>query len=188
MTIGTPTSIALDGRDAMLAVAMNGEPLPFEHGFPVRMLVPGLYGYESATKWIVDIELTTLAAADAYWVERGWAQVAPIKTASRIDTPRNGEQVPRGSVTVAGVAWAQHRGVDAVELSVDGGPWTGATLAAEDSVDTWRQWIWTWQASAGDHALRVRAIDGDGNLQTGASARPFPSGATGWDEVMVTVV
>jgi DMSO/TMAO reductase YedYZ molybdopterin-dependent catalytic subunit len=187
MTIGTSTDIALDGRDAMLAVAMNGEPLPFEHGFPVRMLVPGLYGYESATKWIVDMELTALAAADAYWVQRGWAQVAPVKTASRIDTPRDGAQVARGPVTAAGVAWAQHRGISAVEVSVDGGPWTKVRLAAEDSIDTWRQWVWTWPATSGEHVLRVRAVDGDGNVQPGTPARPFPSGATGWDEVSVSV-
>ena len=187
MTIGTPTATALDGRDAMLAIGMNGEPLPFEHGFPVRMLVPGLYGYESAIKWIVDIELTTLAAAHAYWVERGWAQVASIKTASRIDTPGSGAQVAPGDVTVAGVAWAQHRGISGVEVSVDGGSWMEAKLSAEDSVDTWRQWIWVWRATGGDHVLRVRAIDGDGNVQPGASSPPFPSGATGWDETAVTV-
>jgi DMSO/TMAO reductase YedYZ molybdopterin-dependent catalytic subunit len=187
MTIGTPTATALDGRDSMLAVAMNGRPLPFEHGFPVRMLVPGLYGYESATKWIVDIELTTLAAAEAYWVERGWAQVAPIKTASRIDTPRNNATMQRGSITVAGVAWAQHRGIRRVEISIDGATWSEATLAAEDTVDTWRQWSWSWDATPGSHVIRVRATDGAGDVQTGASARPFPSGATGWDEVNVIV-
>jgi DMSO/TMAO reductase YedYZ molybdopterin-dependent catalytic subunit len=187
MTIGTPTATALDGRDSMLAVAMNGQPLPFEHGFPVRMLVPGLYGYVSATKWIVDIELTTLAAAEAYWVERGWAQVAPVKTASRIDAPRDNATVQRGSITVAGVAWAQHRGIRRVEISTDGGAWSEATLAAEDTVDTWRQWTWPWDATPGAHVIRARATDGAGEVQTGASARPFPSGATGWDEVNVTV-
>jgi DMSO/TMAO reductase YedYZ molybdopterin-dependent catalytic subunit len=188
MTIGTPTATALDGRDAMLAIAMNGQPLPFEHGFPVRMLVPGLYGYESATKWLVDIELTTLAADDAYWVQRGWAQVAPIKTASRIDTPQRNARVARGVIVVAGVAWAQHRGIRRVEVSVDDGPWLQATLAAEDSIDTWRQWTWSWQATPGEHLLRVRATDGAGELQTGSAAPPFPSGATGWDEANVTVV
>ena len=188
MTIGTPTATALDGRDAMLAIAMNGQPLPFEHGFPVRMLVPGLYGYESATKWLVDIELTSLAADDAYWVQRGWAQVAPIKTASRIDTPQRNARVARGVVVVAGVAWAQHRGIRRVEVSVDDGPWFQVTLAAEDSIDTWRQWTWSWQATPGEHVLRVRATDGAGEVQTGSAAPPFPSGATGWDEATITVV
>ena len=187
MTIGTPTATALDGRDAMLAVGMNGQPLPFEHGFPVRMLVPGLYGYESATKWIIDIELTTFAADEAYWVQRGWARVAPIKTASRIDTPAANASVGPGPVVVAGVAWAQHRGIRGVEVRVDDGPWSEATLAREDSVDTWRQWMWTWQATPGDHVLHVRATDGNGQLQTGAPAPPFPSGATGWDAVSITV-
>jgi DMSO/TMAO reductase YedYZ molybdopterin-dependent catalytic subunit len=186
MTIGTPTAVALDGRDAMLAVAMNGQPLPFEHGFPVRMLVPGLYGYESATKWIVDIELTTLEAFHAYWVQRGWAQVAGLQTASRIDTPDRGARVAAGPVTVAGVAWAQHRGIDRVEVSVDGGAWNEATLSAEDSIDTWRQWTWRWNATAGDHVLSVRATDGNGDVQPGMHAPPFPSGSRGWDEVDVS--
>ena len=186
MTIGTPTAIALDGRDAMLAVAMNGEPLPFEHGFPVRMLVPGLYGYESATKWLVDLELTTLAAFQAYWIERGWAQIAPIQTASRIDTPRSGS-LKAGVVTVAGVAWAQHRGISRVEVRVDGGAWTPVELATENTPDTWRQWKWQWSAARGDHTLEVRATDAMGRAQTGEHAPPFPSGSTGWDRVDVTV-
>ena len=187
MTIGTPTAVALDGRDSMLAVAMNGQPLPFEHGFPVRMLVPGLYGYESATKWVVDIELTTLSAYDAYWVRRGWAQVAPIKTASRIDTPRDAAAVGEGVVPVAGVAWAQHRGVRRVEVRVDGGPWNEATLATTDTVDTWRQWVWRWQAAAGQHSLEVRATDGTGAIQTQQPASPFPNGSSGWHRIVVTV-
>jgi DMSO/TMAO reductase YedYZ molybdopterin-dependent catalytic subunit len=187
MTIGTPTAIALDGRDSMLAVAMNGEPLPLEHGFPVRMLVPGLYGYESATKWVVDLELTTFAAYDAYWVQRGWAQVAEIQTMSRIDRPREGGSVRAGTVPVAGVAWAQHRGIERVEVRVDGGPWNEAELSALDTIDTWRQWVWSWEASAGDHVLEARATDETGAVQTSSEAQPFPSGATGWHRVRVSV-
>jgi DMSO/TMAO reductase YedYZ molybdopterin-dependent catalytic subunit len=186
-TVGTPTALATDGRDAMLAVAMNGEPLPLEHGFPVRMIVPGLYGYVSATKWIVDIELSTFAAFDAYWVQRGWAQQAPIKTESRIDTPRDGARVPAGQVAVAGVAWAQHRGVDRVEVRVDDGPWQAAELAQEDTVDTWRQWVFRWDAPAGGHTLSVRATDGGGTLQVERPAEPFPDGATGDHTIVVTV-
>ena len=187
MTIGTPTAIALDGRDAMLAVAMNGQPLPFEHGFPVRMLVPGLYGYESGTKWVEDLELTTLEAFDAYWVRRGWAQQVAVKTSSRIDTPRDKANLRSGTIPVAGVAWAQHRGIERVEVRVDGGPWNEATLATQDTIDTWRQWMWPWEATAGNHTLMVRATDPTGAVQTGLSASPFPSGATGWHTIEVTV-
>jgi DMSO/TMAO reductase YedYZ molybdopterin-dependent catalytic subunit len=187
MTIGTPTQVALDGRDSMLAIAMNGQPLPFEHGFPVRMLVPGLYGYESATKWLVDIELTTLEAFKAYWVQRGWAQQVPVKTSSRIDVPTDGSALKGGRVTVAGIAWAQHRGISRVEVRVDQGPWMSATLAREDNPDTWRQWALTWNASPGPHVVEVRATDGTGSTQTGAQTQPFPSGSTGWDQVRVSV-
>lgn len=187
MTIGTPTAIAMDGRDSMLAVAMNGQPLPFEHGFPVRMLVPGLYGYESATKWIVDIELTTLEAFDAYWVKRGWIQQVPVKTSSRIDTPSNKSKVPAGPVMVAGVAWAQDRGIGKVEVQVDRGTWSPGTLGAQDTIDTWRQWQWQWDATAGSHTLSVRATDDTGMLQIGKDAPPFPSGATGWHTIEVQV-
>jgi len=187
MTIGTPTELALDGRDSMLAIAMNGEPLPFEHGFPVRLLVPGLYGYESATKWLVDIELTTLTAFAAYWVQRGWAQVAPIQTMSRIDTPNASTHLRAGVVKVAGVAWAQHRGISRVEVRVDDGPWNEATLSAQDSIDTWRQWTWSWNAAPGPHLLAVRATDDAGAVQTGRWHAPFPSGATGWHQIAVTV-
>jgi DMSO/TMAO reductase YedYZ molybdopterin-dependent catalytic subunit len=184
-TIGTPTSIATDGRDAMLAVAMNGEPLPVDHGFPVRMIVPGLYGYNGAMKWIVDIELTTFDAYDAYWVERGWVREAPIETMARIDTPRGSVAARR--VAVAGVAWAQHRGISAVEVRVDGGPWSPARLAAADTIDTWRQWVWDWDTKPGRHTLEARATDGDGAVQTGEPSPPFPDGATGWHAVTVTV-
>jgi molybdopterin-dependent oxidoreductase-like protein protein len=141
-TVGTPTTVVMDGRDAMLAVGMNGEALPLAHGFPVRMLVPGLYGYVSATKWLVDIELTTFDAFDPYWIARGWAERAPIKTMSRIDTPTSFLEVDAGEVPVAGVAWAQHTGIGGVEVQVDDLPWATAELAGEDSLDTWRQWVY----------------------------------------------
>ena len=172
----------------MLAVAMNGEPLPLAHGFPVRMIVPGLYGYVSATKWLVDIELTTFEAFDAYWVRRGWSQQAPIKTESRIDTPRSGATVQPGVVQVAGVAWAQHRGIEAVQVRVDDGPWSAARLAAADTVDTWRQWVYPWAAMSGRHSLSVRATDGTGAVQTPLEAEPVPNGASGDHTISVTVV
>ena len=186
-TVGTPASVALDGRDAMLAVGMNGAPLPLEHGFPVRMVIPGLYGYESACKWIVDIELTTFEAFSPYWVRRGWAQQVLIKTESRIDTPKDGATLVAGTVPVAGIAWAQHRGISKVEVSVDGGAWTRATLADEDTQDTWRQWSYRWNASSGSHTVAVRATDGTGAVQTPAEAAPFPSGATGDHTIAVEV-
>ena len=186
-TIGTPTAVVLDGRDAMLAVAMNGEPLPLTHGFPVRMLVPGLYGYVSATKWLVDLELTSFGDFDPYWVRRGWARQAPVKTMSRIDTPRPLARLAAGQVAVAGVAWAQHRGIRRVEVRADGGPWRPARLAAEHSADTWRQWVWPWEATPGRHTLEVRATDGTGATQPEDRAPPFPDGATGWHSVVVTV-
>ncbi|MGW9115656.1 sulfite oxidase [Streptomyces sp. NPDC055663] len=187
MTLGTPVEEVMDGRDAMLALGMNGEPLPFEHGFPVRMLVPGLYGYVSACKWIEDIELTTFDAYDPYWVKRGWARKAPIKTQSRIDTPKPFARPKAGPVMVAGVAWAQHRGIDKVEVRVDDGPWQEARLAAEDSRDTWRQWSFSWLAPKGGHTLTVRATDRTGLLQTERRARTIPDGASGWHSVVVTV-
>jgi DMSO/TMAO reductase YedYZ molybdopterin-dependent catalytic subunit len=187
MTISTPTGVVMDGRDAILAVGMNGEPLPAEHGFPVRMVVPGLYGYVSATKWVVDLELTRFADAEAYWTERGWAEKAPVKTMSRIDTPRPFSRLSPGRVAVGGVAWAQHRGVDRVEVRVDEGPWQQAELAPVPSVDTWRQWVWRWDARPGTHTLEVRATDADGLAQTAERAEPFPSGATGWHSTTVTV-
>ncbi len=187
MSIGTPTAVALDGRDAMLAVAMNGETLPAVHGYPVRLIVPGLYGYVSATKWLVELELTTFDAFDPYWVERGWAKEGPIKTMARIDSPKPFGRVAPGKVAIAGVAWAQHRGIDRVEVRVDGGPWQAARLAAIDTIDTWRQWVLEWDAPSGNHTIEARATDATGETQTDARAEPFPDGATGWHSVVMTV-
>ncbi|MFH8254085.1 sulfite oxidase [Streptomyces roseolus] len=187
MTLGSPAEDVMDGRDAMLAVGMNGEPLPFDHGFPVRMLVPGLYGYVSACKWITDIELTTFDAYDPYWVKRKWARKAPIKTQSRIDTPKPFARPAAGTVTVAGVAWAQRRGITRVEIRVDDGPWQEADLAAQDTVDTWRQWSYRWNATPGGHNLTVRATDGTGQVQTERRTRTIPDGASGRHSVFVTV-
>ncbi|MFJ5937516.1 molybdopterin-dependent oxidoreductase [Streptomyces sp. NPDC093071] len=187
MTIGTPVEDVMDGRDALLAFGMNGEPLPFEHGFPVRMVVPGLFGYVSACKWIESIELTTFDAYDAYWVPRGWAAEAPVKTQSRIDTPRPFGRPAAGTVMVAGVAWAQHRGIRRVEVRVDDGPWQEARLAAEDTRDTWRQWTYPWTATPGRHTLTVRATDGTGATQPERRTKTMPDGAQGWHSVVVTV-
>jgi hypothetical protein len=187
MTIGSPTSVVMDGRDAMLAVGMNGEPLPVVHGFPVRMVVPGLYGYVSACKWIVDLRATRFDDAAAYWVQQGWAAQGPIRLASRIDRPRSGASVAVGStVAIAGVAWEQHVGVAKVEVRVDSGPWTAARLATVPSADTWRQWVLPWMVpSAGAHTIRVRATDAQGRLQDATPRDPFPAGATGLHSVVV---
>lgn len=188
ITIGTPVATVLDGRDAMLALGMNGQALPLEHGFPVRMLTPGLYGYVGAAKWITSLELSTFSSFDPYWVQRGWAAMGPVKTASRIDRPTSFAQLAAGAVTVAGVAWAQHRGISAVEVQVDDAPWQQARLLPVPSTDTWVQWTWDWAAAtAGSHTLRVRAVDGTGALQTEQRADPFPDGASGWQSVLVTV-
>ncbi|WP_405920734.1 sulfite oxidase [Streptomyces longwoodensis] len=187
MTIGSPVEDVMDGRDALLALGMNGEPLPFDHGFPVRMVVPGLYGFVSACKWIKDIELTTFDSYDPYWVKRGWARKAPVKTAARIDTPKPFARPRAGTVMVAGVAWAQHRGIDKVEVRIDDGPWQEADLAAEDTRDTWRQWSFPWRSTKGGHTLTVRATDRTGAVQTDRRARTIPDGATGWHSVVVTV-
>ncbi|MCZ7435436.1 molybdopterin-dependent oxidoreductase [Micromonospora sp. WMMC241] len=186
-TCGTPTSVLRDGRDALLAVGMNGEPLPVEHGFPVRMVVPGLYGYVSACKWLTELELTSFADFDAYWVPRGWSAQGPIKTQSRIDTPRARSRPSAGPVTVAGVAWAQHLGVRRVEVRVDDGPWREATLAPAVSSDTWVQWSWRWDATPGEHTLQVRATDAAGETQPERRSPVAPDGATGWHTVKVTV-
>jgi DMSO/TMAO reductase YedYZ molybdopterin-dependent catalytic subunit len=186
MSIGTPVTTALDGRDTMLVVGMNGAPLPLEHGFPVRMLTPGLYGYAGSCKWLDEIELTRFDRFDAYWVKRGWARVGTVRTASRIDRPKPFARLAPGTNTVAGVAWAQRRGIKKVEVSVDNGPWETAELLPVPSVDTWVQWRYQWRATKGPHSLRVRATDGTGAAQTDARATPFPSGATGWHTITVT--
>ena len=185
-TAGTPLSTLLDDRQSMLAFAMNGEPLPVEHGFPVRIVVPGLYGYVSATKWLVDIEVTRFDQFEAYWTPRGWSELGPIKLSSRIDVPL-GKKVTAGPVTVAGVAWDQHVGVSKVEIRVDGGPWQQTTLAADGSIDTWRQWHWTWDAPRGTHILQVRAVDAKGTPQIEDSAPPAPDGSTGLHTISVKV-
>jgi DMSO/TMAO reductase YedYZ molybdopterin-dependent catalytic subunit len=186
-TCGTPLQVVLDGRDALLAVAMNGTALPVVHGFPARMVVPGLYGYVSATKWVTDIEVTTFASAYAYWAQRGWSQQAPIKTESRIDVPADGASLASGRIAVAGVAWAQHKGIAAVEVRANGGPWQEARLAAVPDIDTWRQWVWEWQASPGNYLLEARATDATGYTQTAAQAQPAPNGATGYPSAQVNV-
>ena len=186
MAIGVPTQAVMDGRDAMLAVAMNGVPLPPEHGFPVRVVVPGLYGYVSACKWVVDMELTTYAAYNAYWVKRGWSEQAEVKTESRIDTPKPGKALPAGPVVVAGVAWAQRKGVARVEVGVDG-VWHEATLATQDTIDTWRQWYYRWDATPGAHKIQVRATDQTGYTQTAVVQTAEPNGATGYHTIQVSV-
>lgn len=187
-TASTPLEALTDDRDALLAVGMNGEPLPPDHGSPVRMVVPGLYGYVSATKWVVDLEVTRFADAQAYWTVRGWSDRGPIKTASRIEVPTPGSTVPAGAVDVGGTAWAQHTGIVGVEVQVDDGPWETATLGGQISVDTWRQWSWRWpDATSGTHLLRVRAADAANGVQTGRPADVIPDGATGWHEISVDV-
>ncbi|CAA9336765.1 MAG: probable sulfite oxidase [uncultured Nocardioidaceae bacterium] len=187
-TCGTPLAVLADpGRGALVAVGMNGEPLPVEHGFPARLVTPGLYGYVSATKWLVDLEVTRFADFTAYWTSRGYDAEAPIKTSSRIDVPRSFARVRPGTTPVAGVAWAQATGIARVEVRVDGGAWNEATLGAEDGLDTWRQWVWQWEATPGNHRLEVRATDADGRTQTGARAPIAPNGSTGWDSVTVLV-
>ncbi len=187
-TAGTPLAALLDEqRGAMVAVAMNGEPLPLQHGFPARMVTPGLYGYVSATKWLIDLEVTRFADFKAYWTTRGYSAEAPIKTSSRIDVPRSFERLKAGRNAVAGVAWSQDRGIDKVEVRVDNGPWQEAELAAEDNINTWRQWVYRWDAEAGSHKLEVRATDKTSKTQTEQRAPIAPDGATGWHNVNVTV-
>ena len=182
----TPIEVLQDeNTDALLAVGMNGEPLPLQHGFPVRMVVPGLYGYVSATKWVIELKVTTFADDLAYWSTRGWTELGPIKLSSRIDTPRNG--VSAGTVAVAGVAWAQHTGISAVEVRVDDGAWQPATLAVEATVDAWVQWSYAWDATPGSHRITVRATDADGLVQTADEAPPAPDGSTGLHTVTVNV-
>jgi DMSO/TMAO reductase YedYZ molybdopterin-dependent catalytic subunit len=184
-TAGTPTEIVMDGRDAMLAIAMNGEPLPARHGYPVRMVVPGLYGYVSATKWVTQIELTRWEDYDAYWVPRGWSKEGPIKTMSRIDTDRRG--ATSGEVIVGGVAWAIHRGISRVEVRSDGGEWIEAQLGGVPSNDTWAQWMVTLELESGRHMIESRAVDGDGVPQTEETAPVAPNGAQGYPRRWIEV-
>ncbi|MFV0451399.1 MAG: molybdopterin-dependent oxidoreductase [Propioniciclava sp.] len=186
-TASTPLEALTDDRNAILAVGMNGEPLTPEHGYPVRMVVPGLYGYVSATKWVVDLEVTRFDRAQGYWTPRGWAARAPIKVQSRIDVPARGSTVSAGEAVIAGVAWHQHVGISAVEVQVDDGPWREATLARAISADTWVQWSLAWDARPGRHTMRCRATNTDGETQTQYPAPPAPDGATGWHEIEVSV-
>jgi DMSO/TMAO reductase YedYZ molybdopterin-dependent catalytic subunit len=185
-TAGTPVEALTDGRDSLLAIAMNGQPLPVEHGYPARLVVPGLYGYVSATKWVTDLELTRFDRTQAYWTPLGWSARGPIKTESRIDVPRSGARVPVGPVTFGGVAWAQNRGVRAVEVRIDDGPWQQTELGANYSNDTWRLWSYRWTATAGSHTMSVRATDNTGTVQTSDQTPVMPDGATGWHTVVFT--
>ncbi|RAN72030.1 oxidoreductase [Bacillus sp. SRB_336] len=182
-TAGTPLEALTDGRNAMIAVGMDGAPLPLVHGYPARLIVPGLYGYVSATKWLSELKVTTFAADQGYWTPLGWSARGPIKTASRIDVPRSGANPPAGRFTAAGVAWSPQRGISAVQVQLDGGPWQGASLAAALNKDTWVQWQAPLTLMPGKHQLKVRAVDGTGAVQTGDVAPPAPDGATGWDTV-----
>ncbi len=185
-TCGTPLAALTDDRDAMLAVAMNGQPLPIEHGFPVRTIVPGLYGFVSATKWVVDMEVTRFDKFEAYWTPKGWAEQAPVKIASRIDVPESGDEVKAGDVAIGGVAWHQHTGIEGVEVSLDGGDWQAADVAPGPTDDTWVQWAITTSVEPGDHLVKVRAIGKDGEVQTGVERDVLPDGATGWHAVDFT--
>ncbi|MDO9395097.1 MAG: molybdopterin-dependent oxidoreductase [Herbiconiux sp.] len=187
-TASTPLgSVTDDDLDAIFAVAMNGEPLPFEHGFPVRMIVPGLYGYVSATKWVTELKVTTFEADEAYWTPRGYSAEAPIKLSSRIDTPRVDKAVTAGPTKIAGVAWAQTVGIDRVEVSIDNGDWQQATLSTAVNIDTWVQWYVDWEATPGTHYVAVRAVDKAGKMQTEERAPIAPDGSSGWQRALISV-
>lgn len=186
-TAGTPLEALTDARDALLVVAQNGQALLPEHGYPVRLVVPGLYGYVSATKWVSELKVTTFAADEGYWTPRGWSALAPVKTQSRIDVPRDGATLPDGTVAVAGVAWAQHRGVTGVQVSIDAGDWQDARLGADATIDAWRQWVYEWEPTPGAHTIAVRAVDATGVPQTATPAPAAPDGATGHHTITVTV-
>jgi DMSO/TMAO reductase YedYZ molybdopterin-dependent catalytic subunit len=183
---GTPLATLTDDRDAMLALAMNGQPLPIDHGFPVRTIVPGLYGYVSACKWVVDMEFTRFDQIQAYWTGKGWAEQGPVKIASRIDVPSSGDEVTAGDVTFGGVAWHQHTGIRGVEISLDGGDWQDADVASGPTDDTWVQWAITTPVEPGDHLVKVRATGKDGEVQTGVERDVLPDGATGHHQVDFT--
>jgi DMSO/TMAO reductase YedYZ molybdopterin-dependent catalytic subunit len=186
-TAGTPVSALMDDRGAMLAIGMNGQPLPVEHGFPARMVVPGLYGYVSATKWVTDMELTTFATKQGYWVPRGYSQLAPVKTESRIDVPQSFAKVGAGSVVIAGIAWAQTKGIARVEVRVDGGAWQDAQLTTEVTKNSWRMWRVFVDLKPGNHRVESRATDDTGYTQTQTLADPIPDGASGWHSVSFSV-
>lgn len=186
-TASTPIEALTDDRDALLAIGMNGEPLPIEHGFPVRMVVPGLYGYVSATKWVTQLEVTRFDRATAYWTTRGWSERGPIKLQSRIDVPRRGQSIPAGDAVIAGMAWQQHVGIAGVEVRIDDGPWRAAELATAISSDTWVQWSLAWEAQSGAHTVECRALSADGQTQTSDPAAPAPDGAQGWHRIDVSV-
>jgi DMSO/TMAO reductase YedYZ molybdopterin-dependent catalytic subunit len=185
-TCGTPLAALVDERNAMLAVAMNGQPLPIEHGFPVRTIVPGFYGYVSACKWVVDMEVTRFDKIDAFWTRKGWSEQGPVKMASRIDTPDGGAQVDAGAHVFAGNAWSQHTGIAKVEVQLDGGRWQAAELGTAPNDDTWVQWRITLDLEPGDHEVRVRATDKDGDSQTGVERDVLPDGATGWHTITIS--
>nr|WP_239579621.1 molybdopterin-dependent oxidoreductase [Microlunatus panaciterrae] len=186
-TCSTPYQAVSDGRDAMIVVGMNGEVLPDKNGFPARMLVPGLYGFVSGTKWLERIEFTRYDRRTAYWTSRGWATQAPILTQSRIDVPKSLGMLSKDKPVLAGVAWAQHRGIERVEIRIDGGPWQQATLADEAGVDLWRQWSFVYRGPAGRHTAEVRATDKSGKTQPERRTKVFPSGARGWHQIRFTV-
>ncbi|NYG59073.1 DMSO/TMAO reductase YedYZ molybdopterin-dependent catalytic subunit [Nocardioides daedukensis] len=186
-TISTPLDVATDGRDAMVAIGMNGKSLKAEHGFPARLITPGIYGFVGATKWLTKLTLTTYAKETAYWTDRKWATDAPIKIASRIDTPRPLSTIDAGRVVIGGVAWAQTRGIERVEIRIDGGPWQPTRLGPDVGVDYWRQWYQFWDAEPGRHMLAVRAIGADGEVQTPVRATPFPAGSSGIQEIVISV-
>ncbi len=182
-TVGFPTELVYDGREPLVALTMNGEPLPREHGYPARLIVPGLYGYVSATKWLSEIELAGWGDFDAYWIVRGWAKEAPMKLQSRIDVPRRGAQVEAGTITVAGVAWASLQGIDGAEVRLDEGPWAAMELSTPLSDRSWVQWRGRFEVAVGEHQLEVRAIGGDGEIQTAEQHYAMPDGATGHHQV-----
>ena len=186
-TSGFRTELALDGREALVAFGLNDSELPVKHGYPVRLVVPGLYGYVSATKWITELELTDWNF-DAYWIQRTWSKDGPIKTQSRIDTVKDGDNLSTGKNPIGGVAWAPHRGIERVEISTDGGEtWNEARLTTQLGIDTWRQYVYDWDARPGEYTLQARATDGEGEAQTAKEAPPHPSGATGYHSIGVTV-
>lgn len=186
-TASTPLEVLLDGRTALVAVGMNGAALSRTHGAPARLITPGVYGFVGATKWLTRLTVTTFAQQQAYWTQRGWAERAPVKTATRIDTPSPGASVAAGLVPFGGVAWATHRGISAVQLRVDDGAWQDARLGPDVGVDYWRQWSLPWQATPGEHRLTARAVDGDGRVQPEQVQGVLPDGPTGWHEIRLRV-